>query len=95
MQYDVRTYTFNVEGFYPIMFKIQAMHLAEGQFFERRGRRWPRRASPSSAQKPRLKLFSGHYALGQYIRVDGISFKVIGVLAPRMQEGDDGVNRVI
>ncbi len=43
----------------------------------------------------KLKLFSGEYAIGQNIRIDGISYKVIGVLAPHMQEGDDSVNKTI
>jgi putative ABC transport system permease protein len=41
------------------------------------------------------KLFSGQYALGQTIRIDGISFTVIGVLDPKMQESNDDINRVI
>jgi len=94
VQYDVRTYTFNVEGFYPSMFKIQAMHLAEGQFFGQEDEEAKARVAVIGSET-KSKLFSGTPALGQYIRVDGISFKVIGVLAPRMQEGDDGVNRVV
>ncbi len=94
VQYDVRTYTLNVEGFYPAMFKIQAMHLAEGQFFNEEDEESKARVCVIGSEA-KSKLFSGTAALGQYIRVDGISFKVIGVLEPRMQEGDDGVNRVI
>ena len=41
------------------------------------------------------KLFSGMPAVGEYIRVDGISFQIIGVLSPRMQEADDDINRVL
>ena len=43
----------------------------------------------------KLKLFSGEYAIGQHIRLDGISYQVIGVLAPHMQEGDDSVNKTV
>lgn len=94
VQYDVRAYTFNVEGIYPSMFKIQAMHIAEGQFFTEEDEEAKARVAVIGSET-KTKLFSGQYALGQYIRIDGISFKVIGILAPRMQEGDDGVNRVI
>ena len=94
VQYDVRTYQFQVEGVYPSMFKIQAMHLAEGQFFGEEDEQARARVAVIGSET-KTKLFSGKYALGQYIRIDGISFKVIGVLAPRMQEGDDGVNRVV
>ena len=41
------------------------------------------------------KLFSGRNALGERIRIDGLSFEVIGVLSPKMQEGDDNINRTI
>lgn len=94
VQYDVRAYTFNVEGIYPSMFKIQAMHIAEGQFFTEEDEGAKARVAVIGSET-KTKLFSGQYALGQYIRIDGVSFKVIGILAPRMQEGDDGVNRVI
>jgi len=94
VQYDVRTYTFNVEGIAPTMFRIQAMRLGEGQFFTEEDEQARARVAVIGSET-KTKLFSGLPALGQYIRVDGISFKVIGVLAPRMQEGDDGVNRVI
>src|SRR6266403_1906824 len=33
--------------------------------------------------------------VGEYIRLDGISFEVVGVLAPKMQAGDDNINRVV
>ena len=94
VQYDVRTYTFNVEGVRPAMFKIQAMRIAEGQFFGEEEEEAKARVAVIGSET-KTKLFSGQYALGQYIRIDGISFKVIGVMAPRMQEGDDGINRVI
>jgi putative ABC transport system permease protein len=41
------------------------------------------------------KLFSGRNALGERIRLDGLSFEVIGVLGAKMQEGNDDINRVI
>ena len=94
VQYDVRAYTFGVEGFYPSMFKIQAMRLAEGQFFGEEDEEAKARVAVIGSEA-KSKLFSGTEAIGQYLRVDGISFKVIGVLEPRMQEGDDGVNRVV
>ena len=41
------------------------------------------------------KLFSGRNALGDHIRLDGLSFEVIGVLTAKMQEGNDDINRTI
>jgi putative ABC transport system permease protein len=41
------------------------------------------------------KLFSGRNAVGEYIRLDGLSFEVVGVLNAKMQEGNDDINRTI
>ena len=41
------------------------------------------------------KLFSGQNALGEKVRVDGISYEVIGVLKHAIQNGDDDMNSKI
>ena len=41
----------------------------------------------------KTKLFSGAYAIGERIRLNGISYTVIGVLKTKMQEGDNDINR--
>jgi putative ABC transport system permease protein len=41
------------------------------------------------------KLFSGRNAIGERIRVNGISFEVIGIYANKMEEGDNNINRLI
>src|SRR5262245_10024294 len=41
------------------------------------------------------KLFSGMPALGESLRINGVSFQVVGVAHPRMQEGDSDDNRTI
>ncbi|MGH9524306.1 MAG: ABC transporter permease [Terriglobales bacterium] len=41
------------------------------------------------------KLFSGAPAIGESVRLNGVSFQVIGVLTARMQEGDNDINRQI
>ena len=37
----------------------------------------------------KTKLFSGGWAVGENIRLNGENFTVVGVLKPKMQEGDD------
>ena len=39
------------------------------------------------------KLFSGMDPYGKDIRIDGVTFQVVGVVAARMQEGDNDINR--
>ena len=41
------------------------------------------------------KLFSGVPPVGQTIRINDVSFQVVGVLQPRMQESGDNTNRVV
>ena len=43
----------------------------------------------------RDKLFSGMPALGQSIRIDGVTFEVVGIGAPHMQEADSDDNRTV
>jgi putative ABC transport system permease protein len=93
VQYDVRTYTMPVNGTYPNMFKIQALNLAEGRLLNEEDELSRARVVVIGSES-KTKLFSGVYALGQYIRIDGVSFQVVGVLAPHMQEGDDSINKV-
>ncbi len=41
------------------------------------------------------KLFSGAVAEGETVRLNGVSFRVVGALNARMQEADDNTNRVV
>jgi putative ABC transport system permease protein len=41
------------------------------------------------------KLFSGAPAVGEAIRINGVTFQVIGILQPRMEEGDSNENRIV
>ena len=38
------------------------------------------------------KLFSGQNAIGENLRLDGISYQIVGVLKHRVQNGDDNIN---
>jgi len=94
VQQDVRTYTLPLQGVYPAMFHILALKLAEGRFLNEDDESSRARVAVISSDA-KLKLFSGEYALGRNIRVEGISYQVVGVLAPHMQESDDSVNKTI
>jgi putative ABC transport system permease protein len=94
VQYDTRTYTMNVNGEYPNTFGIRALGLAEGRFYNPEDQMQRARVAVIGSET-KEKLFSGRNALGEYIRLDGISFEVVGVLSPKMQAGDDNINRVI
>ena len=94
VQEDVRTYTLPINGVYPSMFQIQALSLGEGRLLDQQDEMSRDRVAVIGSEA-KTKLFSGEYALGQYIRIDGISYRVVGVLSPHMQEGDDSVNKLV
>jgi putative ABC transport system permease protein len=94
LQYETRTFTFNVTGNYPNVFSIRALKLAQGRFYNPQDETQHARVAVIGSEA-KEKLFSGRNALGERIRIDGLSVEVIGILSPKMQGGDDNVNRVI
>jgi len=94
VQYDTRSYTMGVNGEYPNTFDIRALTLAQGRFYNPEDQIQHARVAVIGSDT-KEKLFSGRNALGEHIRVDGISFEVVGVLSPKMQAGDDNINRVV
>ena len=94
VQYDTRSFTMGVNGEYPNTFAIRALTLGQGRFYNPEDQIQRARVAVIGSET-KEKLFSGRNALGEYIRLDGISFEVVGVLAPKMQAGDDNINRVV
>jgi putative ABC transport system permease protein len=94
IQYDTRSYTMNVNGEYPNTFAIRALSLDQGRFYNPQDQTQRARVAVIGSET-KEKLFSGRNALGEHIRVDGISFEIIGVLGAKMQAGDDNINRVV
>jgi putative ABC transport system permease protein len=94
VQFDTRTFTFDVGGDYPNVDSIRALKLATGRFFNMQDQMQRARVAVIGSDA-KEKLFSGRNALGERIRIDGISFEVIGILTPKMQEGDDDINRIV
>ncbi|MGB8010648.1 MAG: ABC transporter permease [Terriglobales bacterium] len=94
LQFDTRSYTMSVNGEYPNTFQIRALGLAQGRFYNPEDQMQHARVAVIGSET-KEKLFSGRNALGEYIRIEGMSFEVIGILAPKMQQGDNDVNRVV
>lgn len=94
VQFDTRTYTFDVTGDYPNVESVRALKLRSGRFFNMQDEMQRARVAVIGSES-KDKLFSGREALGQRIRVDGLTFEVIGILTAKMQEGDDDINRVV
>jgi putative ABC transport system permease protein len=94
VQYDTRSYTMGVNGEYPNAVVIRALSMAQGRFYNPQDEIQRARVAVIGSES-KEKLFSGRNPIGEHIRIDGISYEVIGVLAPKMQAGDDNINRVV
>lgn len=95
VQNDRHSYTWEVDGIKPEVQFIQRMQVSAGRLLtEADVQRRSHVALIGSEAKS--KLFSGAFAVGQTIRLNGVSFEVVGVLSPKMQEGDDNnINRIV
>jgi len=94
IQFDTRTFNFSVTGNYPNVDSVRALKLGQGRFYNMQDEMQRARVAVIGSEA-KEKLFSGRNALGERIRIDGLSFEVVGVLSAKMQEGDDDINRSI
>ena len=87
VQNDLHTYTWTVNGVRPVFQDIFKLDTDQGRFFN--GAEDQQRAHVCViGSEAKTKLFSGGWAMGETIRLNGVMFTVIGVLSPKMQEGD-------
>jgi putative ABC transport system permease protein len=94
VQNDLHTYTWSVNGVLPVYQDIMKLDTGEGRFFNG-GENQQRAHVCVIGSEAKTKLFSNGWALGESIRLSGEAFTIIGVLEPKMQEGDDDINRQI
>ena len=94
VQYDTRVFTFAVTGNDPNVLEVRALKMGQGRFYNMEDQVQRGRVAVIGSEA-KDKLFSGRNALGEHIRLNGLSFEVIGVLRSKMQEGNDDINRVV
>jgi putative ABC transport system permease protein len=94
IQHDNRSFQFPVEGFTPDGLHIRALKVSDGRLFNDQDEMQRARVAVIGSEA-KSKLFSGQFAVGDTIRISGLSFEVVGVLEPKMQEGDDDINREV
>jgi putative ABC transport system permease protein len=94
IQYETRTFNWSVTGNYPNVISIRALKLGQGRFYNPDDEIQHARVAVIGSEA-KEKLFSGRNAVGEHIRLDGLSFEVVGILKAKMQEGDDDINRVV
>ena len=95
VQNDLHSYTWEVDGVRPAFQDIFKLDTDAGRFFS--GEEEQQRAHVCViGSEAKSKLFSGEWAVGQTIRLNGVIFTIVGVMSPKMQEGsDDNRNRII
>jgi putative ABC transport system permease protein len=89
-----RSFSLQVFGDDPCLQSIWNLKVAEGRFLNDQDNS-SHGLFVVLGSEAREKLFSGMPALGQTVRINGVSFEVVGVLQPRMQEQGDNDNRVL
>jgi putative ABC transport system permease protein len=93
VQNELHSFSWDVTGITPELQSIQKKDLAEGRAISEADLQQRAHVAVIGSEA-KTKLFSGLYAIGEKIRLNGVSFEVIGVLTPKMQEGDDSdINR--
>jgi len=94
VQYDTRAFTWTVSGNDPNVLDVRSLKVDQGRFYNMEDQIQRARVAVIGSEA-KEKLFSGRNALGERIRLDGLSFEVVGVLNPKMQESNDDINRVV
>lgn len=94
VQYGDRTFDLPVTGVDPSSRDIWNLAMGEGRYLDDRDNHGHVRVAVLGSDS-KDKLFSGMPPLGQTIRINGVSYQVVGVVSPRMQEGDNDINRTI
>ena len=94
VQNNNRSFTFPAMGLDPAILDIWNLDVAQGRFINDADN-MQHGLYAVLGSEARDRLFSGMNAVGETIRVDGVTFQVVGVLKPRMQEGDSDDNRAV
>src|SRR5579872_3638631 len=96
VQNDLHTYTWTINGVQSVFQDIWKLDTETGRFFN--GQEEQQRAHVCViGSEAKTKLYSGGWAIGETIRLNGVMFTIVGVLSPKMQEGgaDNDRNRQI
>jgi len=95
IQHDTRTYTnLFLTGVFPVYERIRGFEVATGRGLSEEDQIQRSRVAVMGDEAKR-RLFSGQPALGQSIRINGITFQVIGVYKHKVQGGDNNDNSIV
>ena len=89
--WGTRSVNNSVDGVYPYYSRMRRMDLEDGAFFTEADQSTHTRVAVLGADVKK-KLFSGQNAIGEKVRLDGISYQIVGVLKRGIQNGDENMN---
>ncbi|MDU1890654.1 MAG: ABC transporter permease [Dysgonomonas sp.] len=85
-----KTGTYDVRGVYPDHFKIEGQHILSGRLFNELDINGSRKVCVIGKEVYETLFQKGEIAEGNYIRVNGIYFQVIGVIRPKSRASIGG-----
>ncbi|MGC1450295.1 MAG: ABC transporter permease [Candidatus Sulfotelmatobacter sp.] len=95
IQHDTRTFTnLFLTGVYPVYERIRGFSIGTGRGLSEEDLVQRARVAVIG-DEARRRLFSGQSPLGQSIRINGLSFEVVGVYQRKVQDGDNNDNTII
>jgi len=95
IQHDTRTFTnLFFTGVFPVYQRIRGFNIGSGRGLSEDDQLQHSRVAVIG-DVARQKLFSGESAVGQSIRINGMSFEVIGVYQHKVQGGDNNDNSMV
>lgn len=95
VQHDTRTFTnLFLTGVYPVYERIRGFSVGTGRGLSEEDMLQRARVAVIG-DEARRRLFSGQSPLGQSIRINGLSFQVIGVYQRKVQGGDNNDNTIV
>ena len=92
--YGTRSANYNIRGTYSSYHTIRSVDVSEGSFFGDQEDFTHSRVAVLGYDVKK-KLFSGQNAIGEVVRIDGISYQVIGILKHMISNGDDNMNAMV
>jgi len=92
--YGTRSATYTVRGTYPSYQQCRHVDVGEGNFFDDQEDFGHMRVAVIGTDVKK-KLFSGQNAIGEDVRIDGITYKVIGIIRKMLSNGEDNMNAMV
>jgi len=92
--YAQRSATYMVRGTYSSYQQCRHVDVGEGSFFDDQ-QDFAHMRVAVIGNDVKKKLFSGQNAIGESVRIDGISYQVIGIIKKMLSNGEDNMNAMV